>query len=506
MNIDRKAGIFFSALIVAIGGIIYELIIGTAASYLLGNSVLQFSLTIGLFLFGMGIGSLLVPYFKKPPEEKFVFIECAIAIIGGNAPLLLFSSFAYTDFFHLVFILIVLLIGILIGFEIPTMLEIVSEKDSFIKLISRILALDYLGALVASIIFPVILLPYLGIIRTAYLVGIANMFIAILIFWAFRTSIKTNKIIMGTILAVCFVLLGLGFIYSNKIAWLLDSKLYQDEVIYSQQTPYQKLILTRYQDDIRLFLNGNIQFSSIDEYRYHESIVHIPMGLTRNRENILLLGGGDGLAVREILKYPDIKHITVVDLDQEVTKLALSYDLLTQLNNNSLSNPKVTIINQDALKFLENGSTLYDVILADLPDPNDEGLAKLYSREFYRLAKRHLAEDGVFVTQATSPYFSTNTFWTIKNTIETEDLYTLPYHVSVPSFGEWGFVLASKKKLESQKIEVLVDTKFLTKEVAQTLFVFDNDLLPSEEPLEINTFYNPTILKTYEEDVRRWQP
>ena len=506
MNTNRRAGIFFSAIIVAIGGIIYELIIGTVASYLLGNSVLQFSLTIGLFLFGMGVGSLLVPYFKRTPEEKFVIIESAIAIIGGNAPLFLFLSFAYTNLFHLFFVATVLAIGILIGFEIPTMLEIVAEREKMIQLVSRILALDYLGALVASIVFPLILLPYLGIIRTSYLVGIANLAIATLIFWAFRSHIKTKKIIVSSYLFLCFFLLSAGLVYSNQIAWFLDHKLYQDEVIYSEQTPYQKLIITRYQDDIRLFLDGSIQFSSVDEYRYHEPLVHIPLGLARNRQKILVLGGGDGLATRELLKYQEIKQITIVDLDPQVTKLSSSYDLLTQLNNDSLNDSRVKITNEDALKFLENNSETYDVIIADLPDPNNEGLAKLYSREFYRLVRRHLAEDGVFVTQATSPYFSTNTFWVIKNTIEAEELRTLPYHVNVPSFGEWGFVLASKKEIDKNQAKVLVETKFLTKEVADTLFVFDYDLLPTEENKQINTFYDPVILKTYEEDARRWQP
>ena len=502
---NRRAGIFFSALIVAIGGIIYELIIGTVSSYLLGNSILQFSLTIGLFLFGMGLGSLLVPYFKRPPEEKFVLIESAIAVIGGNAPLILFSSFAFTDLFQWVFVIIVLTIGILIGFEIPTMLQIVADKEKMIQLVSKILALDYLGALVASIVFPLVLLPYLGIIRTSYFVGIANLAIATLIFWAFRAYIKIRKIIT-VILLLCFLLLGIGLTYSNQIAWFLDHKLYQDEVMYSEQTSYQKLVLTRYKDDIRFFLDGSIQFSSIDEYRYHEPLVHIPMGLTRNRYKILILGGGDGLATRELLKYPEIKQIEIVDLDRQVTKLASSYKLLTQLNKNSLKDPKVKIINQDALKFLENSSELFDVIIADLPDPNNEGLAKLYSREFYRLVGRHLAEDGIFVTQATSPYFSTETFWIIKNTIEVEGLHTLPYHVSVPSFGEWGFILASKTEIDKNQAKILVSTKFLTKEVVETFFVFDNDLLPTKETDEINTFYNPIILKTYEEDARRWQP
>lgn len=506
MTPNRRAGIFFSALIIAIGGIIYELIIGTISSYLLGNSVLQFSLAIGLFLFGMGIGSLLVPFFKNPPEEKFIIIESTIAVVGGNAPLILLSSFAFTPLFYLIFTCLVTFIGILIGFEIPTILQIIAEKNRMIQLVSRILALDYLGALVASFLFPLVLLPYLGIIRTAYLVGIANLAIAMLIFWAFKEQIAIKKLILSAVLTICFIELSVGFIFSNQIAWALDHRLYQDEVIYSEQSQYQKIVLTRYQDDLRLFLDGSIQFSSIDEYRYHEPLVHIPLGLARNKSKILMLGGGDGLAARELLKYPEIKQIEIVDLDRAVTSLATLNKLLTDLNHNSLLNPKVKVKNEDALKFLENSSSLYDVIIADLPDPNNEGLAKLYSKEFYRLIARHLTEEGVFVTQATSPYFSTETFWIIRNTIEDENLYTIPYHSNVPSFGEWGFILGSKKVIDKNNAKVLVKTRFLTPEVISTLFVFDKDLMSTEETQEINTFYNPIILKTYEEDARRWQP
>ena len=180
----------------------------------------------------------------------------------------------------------------------------------------------------------------------------------------------------------------------------LENSMYDDRVVFSKQTPYQKLIITKNKEDVRLFIDGNVQFSTIDEYRYHEPLIHIPMNLVNHRENVLILGGGDGLAAREILKYSDVKNITVVDLDKEMTDLAVKNKVMAELNEGSFTNPKVKILNEDAFKFLENAREYFDVIIIDLPDPNNSALARLYSKEFYKVVKQKLARDGVVVTQA----------------------------------------------------------------------------------------------------------
>ncbi len=500
----RRSGVLLAALVVALGGIIYELILGTVSSYLLGNSVLQFSITIGLFLFGMGIGSFLTAYIRRSAEETFILVETAIAMLGGNAPLILFASYAYTAVFYGIFCACVTVIGILIGFEIPTMLRLAAQKDGTLRYVSHILALDYLGALIASILFPLVLLPHLGIIRTAYAVGLLNMLIALGMYWSFRKDVRIRTILLLPCLCACFAVLSGGLIYSHFIASRLDHKLYQDEVIFSQQSSYQKIILTRFKDDIRLFLDGSIQFSSIDEYRYHEPLVHIPMHMARTQASILVLGGGDGLAVREILKYPHVERITLVDLDPAVTHLAQTHPTLLNINQRSLFDPKVTIVHADAFSFLHSGSVLFDVIIIDLPDPNNEQLAKLYSREFYRLIKRRLSEHGVFVTQATSPYFSSRTFWMINSTIQSEDLVTIPFHVNVPSFGEWGFILGSAYSIPKPS-GITVSSTFLSDAILPSLFTFSKDLLVTSDGEE-NTLHNPIILQAYEEDARRWDP
>lgn len=500
----ERVGVFFAALIIALGGIIYELIIGTVSSYLLGDSVLQFSLTIGFMLFGMGLGSLAAPRLAKAPESAFVTNECLIAFVGGNAPAAMFWIFNRNLAVEPVFFAVVIALGVLIGLEIPLMFSILKSKGEGTLVLSRILSLDYLGALLASLLFPLVLLPKLGLLRTAYVIGLMNAAIAGVIFVIFRRRIRYAAAV-GAALAVTTAILAGGTLYANRMAAQLEQGVYRDQIILSEQTAYQKIVITRFKDDVRLFLNTNLQFSSVDEYRYHEPLVHLPLGSARRTENILVLGGGDGLAAREILKYPSVKRLTLVDLDSRMTRLAAEHPLLSGLNKNSFADPRVRIVNADAFSFLREASDTYDVILADLPDPNDESLAKLYSQEFYALAKHHLAEDGYFMTQATSPYFSNRSFWSIFKTVESAGFSALAVHVQVPSFGEWGFVLASPKTPpDPTRVKIGVPTRFLTDEVLPTLFVFDGDI-KERGNAEVSSLMHPSILGIYLEEAKNWR-
>jgi len=215
------------------------------------------------------------------------------------------------------------------------------------------------------------------------------------------------------------------------------------------------------------------------------------------------LGGGDGLAVREILKYPQVESITIVDLDPAVTKLGLENPHIRRLNKNSLHHPKVTIINQDAFTFLRNTDTRYDNIIADLPDPNNASLARLYSTLFFRMVRAHLKKSGVFVTQATSPFYARKTFWAIEKTLWASKFHqVLPYHVNVPSFGEWGFILASNEPLKLPIKSLSVETKFLETSMIASTFYFEKDLQKLD--VEINTLDQPKVLDYYFEGWRYW--
>lgn len=505
VNSSRRLGIFFSAVIVAVGGIIYELIIASVSSYLIGDSVLQFSLTIGIVLFGMGIGSFLVRYFHRSPEEKFVLIEILLGVIGGTSVTLLHYTYGYfNDIFYLVFILLSLCIGILIGFEVPLMLDIISSKENHFKSVSNILSLDYIGALIASVLFPLFLLPTLGVERVAYLTGISNILIALLVFVSFRTHIKLKKFLGA--LSVVFLTGLVTLFYWTSSNSTINSKLYRDKIILETQSKYQRIAFTKRKDDLRFFLNGNLQFSSIDEYRYHETLVHPVIQSARNRENVLILGGGDGLAVREVVEYEDVEDIKVVDLDPEVTKLGKEFDPLVELNDNSLKESRVEVINEDAFKYLEDNTQLFNVIIADLPDPNNEALNKLYTKEFYSLISRSLTKDGVFITQAGSPFFSNNSYWIIGDTLSSELKYSKPLRIYVPSFGEWGFFVASNIELEQIWLDEIntegLDLRYVNNDILKNMENFSPDIQKKYSGERINQNTDPILYREYIREYR----
>jgi spermidine synthase len=220
-------------------------------------------------------------------------------------------------------------------------------------------------------------------------------------------------------------------------------------------------VITRWKDDLRLYINGNLQFSSRDEHRYHEALVHpVPQALPWARR-VLVLGGGDGLALREILKYRNIEHVTLVDLDPAMTTLFSRSEPLRALNHGSLTDQRVTVVNADAAQWLEQNQDNFDAIIVDLPDPSNFGLGKLYSVPMYRLMSRHLAEKGYAVVQSTSPYYAPRSFWDIDATLREAGLHTWPYHTYVPSFGEWGFILAGKRNDYTPPTRYDVPMKFL---------------------------------------------
>ena len=523
--------LLFSVCLIATCAIIYELIIAAVSSYLLGNSVYQFSVTIGLFMSSMGLGSYLSRYFSRCLVNRFILIEIAIALIGGISSAALFNTYIFYEsaavYFVVMFILITS-IGTLVGLEIPILTRIIGQydSDSLRVTLSNVLAFDYIGALIGSVIFPLILLKYTGLVQSAFIVSLLNVSVAGLLIFQYWKSVEGRYLlIFATVLTSGS--LAVAAMYSTDIDNWLESKLYRDHVQLSKQSRYQKIVLTKRdgqkdllsadetivepsglevtnrRKDLRLFIDGNLQFSSVDEYRYHEALVHPAMNLADKRANVLILGGGDGLAAREVLRYPEVKRIVLIDIDPEITKVCSSYPEIVELNQGSLLNAKVTVINQDAYKFVEWGynNQKFDVVIIDLPDPNHESLSKLYSVTFYRLIGNILNAKGVIVTQSTSPFFSRDAFWCIHHTIEEAELYTYAYHLDIPSMGDWGFNLSAKTSHEIKKIRLSVETNFLTNSLIQAMFQFGKDV--NELETKINTLLKPVLMFYYED--KNWR-
>ena len=453
----------------------------------------------------MGIGTLISRFFNKNLIYWFIFVEILLAIIGGLSVPILYFIYSIQFFYYPIMCLLIITIGTLIGLEIPLLTRIMEEYFQLRENISNVLSLDYLGAFLASLAFPFILLPFLGVFNSSISTGLINLLVGILTFVWFKDKLtkKRRSIIRVQGILITILLLSL-LIFSKEISMYLENSMYDDRVVFSKQTKYQKLVITKNKEDVRLFIDGNVQFSTIDEYRYHEPLIHIPMNLVKHRENVLILGGGDGLAARELLKYSDVNRITVVDLDKEMTDLAVNNRIMAELSENSFKNPKVKIYNEDAFKFLENSKEYFDVIIIDLPDPNNSSLARLYSKEFYKVAGQKLAANGIMVTQATSPFFSPEAYWCIQKSLKAAGFkYTKPYHTYVPSFGDWGFMLASNKPIDENTIKIEnLKTRYVDNNSVKSLFHIEKDIL--RDNIKASTLDKPEILNYYLNGWRYW--
>lgn len=488
--------LLLSIFVISTCGLIYELIAGTLASYLLGDTITQFSTVIGVYLFAMGIGSFLSKYIERRIVETFIQVEIIIGLIGGFSAALLFVSFQYVSHFRVLLYSIVTITGICVGLEIPLLMRILKQQYDFKDLVSKVFTFDYVGALLASLLFPLVLVPYLGLIRSAFLFGFLNTSVSFLALRVFRPQMKSYRILSFQALLSVFLLIT-GFVFSNQINQFSESISYSGNIIMSQQSAYQKIVLTRSGNDLRLHLNGNLQFSSRDEYRYHEALIHPGLSRLDKPKQVLVLGGGDGLAVREILKYPSIQSVTLVDLDPAMTRLFKTFPPLVALNQNALNSDKVEIYNEDAFIWMRNNQKRFDFIVLDFPDPSNFSLGKLYCKLFYQYLYNALSEEGIAVVQSTSPFIAIKSYWCIANTLESVGFYLKSYQSYIPAFGSWGFHLVAKNALFKAP-KNLPDLRYLSSPVIESLFVLPKDI--QKVDTEINTLNNQSLVRYFESE------
>ena len=504
----RAPLLYLNVLIIATCGLIYELLAGTLASYVLGDSITQFSIIIGVYLSAMGVGAWLSRFIKTGLAHRFVDVELAVALVGGFSGPLLFISFAHLDWFRIFLFGTVSVIGALVGLELPLLMRLLKERIGFSDLVSRVLTFDYLGALVASLLFPLFLVPKLGLVRTSLLFGLANAAVALWGTYLLAPLMKREPIGQRIRSVIVIFILLVGFVKANSLTDLAEESLFEDPIMYAKTTPYQRIVVTRSPVGFRLFLNGNLQFSADDEYRYHEALIHPAMSLAGSPRRVLVLGGGDGLAVREVLRHPSVQHVTLVDLDSEMTNLGTTLPALVDLNQRALLDPRVTIVNKDAMVWLddpnwpESARSLYDVAIVDFPDPNTFSLGKLYTRRFYRLLQTRLVPDAPIALQATSPLYARRSYWCIIETLRASGLSVRPYQTAVPSFGVWGFALARRTDFELPQL-TLEGLRFLSPEAMHAMFAFPADMSPVD--VEVNLLNNQRLVRYYENEWRRWQ-
>ena len=538
----------FSMLLVAICGISYEYTFSKLASDILGNSVRQWAIIIGLMMFFMGVGADLQKYFPdRLNVDNFILLEILLGLLGGIGPTVSLLAFgAFHDHFILIHYFFICAIGLMIGFEIPLLSRVNQmATPSLAHNLGMILKMDYIGSFIGALIWVFILPRFFNLLEISFFLGIINVGVA-LITWLWFYRWMTFPRLIPLLAVAALTILIVGIINGKKITITAEQKLYKDPITFTKTTLYQRIVLTENRSgDFYLYINGHLQFSSLDEHIYHEFIVHPAMISSADKKRVLVLGGGDGLAVREILKYPEVESVTLVDIDPEMTTLAMAHPKLNALNNNSLGGARVSvldpngilpgdkvnlemqgrgffrrqrvdksidvhIVNIDAYKFVESISGIYDVIIIDFPDPNDLSLSKLYSLEFYSLLKNKLAFGGLLVQQSSSPTFAKEAFLVIGRTLQAAGYSTMPMHHTVPSFGDWGWWIAGHKERFGtvglkphllQKNPLPDSVRYITPALIQGSFEFGKGTLDTINR-DINTILEDRVFYYFN---RAWQ-
>ena len=487
-------------------GIVAEYILSTLATYFLGDSVFQWTMILSIMLFSMGLGSRISKSFKTSLLQKFIYIEFALSVLSAFVSIIAYSASAYYSNPAFLIYAMSIVIGLLIGMEIPLVIRLNDQYEELRVNVSSIMEKDYYGSLLGGVFFAFVGLPYLGLTYTPFVLGMINFLVACGLLWIllpkFEQQIRKQLALLA---AFIFIFIGSGAMLAKPIIHYGETVRYKDKVIYEEQSKYQKIVITQSKGDFWLFINGNQQLSSIDEVMYHEPLVHPVMKLSAQPKNVLVMGGGDGGAVREILKYSAVEKITLVDLDPAMTRLGQENDLMLEMNQGAMNHPKVNILNEDGYTFLEQNKTFYDVIIIDLPDPKSIELGRLYSFEFYSMCYKRLRKNGVIITQAGSPYYAANAFYCIDKTMSKAGFSTAPLHNQVVTLGEWGWILGAKNitqnglktMLQSQDYSD-IKTRWINHEAMTLITSFGKQVFGKDTAnIGVNRVHNPVLYKYY---------
>jgi spermidine synthase len=505
-------------------GLAYEYTLSKIASDLLGNSVQQWATMIATMLFAMGLGADVQ---KHTPSSKLtdrlITTQMLLAVLGGFGPLILIHGFALLPQIYIIIQYgLAFAVGLLIGYEIPLVMRINEETEPEMRFnLAQVLKMDYVGALAGALLWTFLLVRYLSIDRISFVLGLATIASAILCYFLYRKRLarpvaRVVEIVSGAALVIT------GLIIGRDLTLRAEQFLYRDPIVSSLTTPFQHIVLTENRrGNVSCYINGHLQFNESDEFIYHENLVHPAMHLAEQREKVLILGGGDGLALREILKYPDVREVTLVDLDPMMTQMASSDPHLVRLNENSMNDPRVRrttapgiskgapfrntepsqyenfgrathetatlhVINLDAAEFVKSLTKPFDVVIMDFPDPNSPDLAKLYGRPFYDHLENSLNPGAVIVQQSGSTFQAREAYLCIGRTLAAAGFDAVPYHDNVPSFGEWGWWIAKKGKSAADTMTTLAGlpklnapTRYLTPQLVATSLVFGKNQLNS---------------------------
>lgn len=539
-------------------GLIYEYLLSHYAGRVLGVMESTIYAMIGLMIVAMGLGAFAARKIRCA-FNGFVWLELIIALLGSTSILIIGGLIALTQllphviadmftlppdvlprgglFKQLSFIAFQspyffgLLLGFFIGMEIPLIARIreLRHKKHLANNLGTIYGADYIGAGIGAAIWVIFLLK-IDISQASSLTAALNLIagsIFVIFYWrklAYRKTLISLHIVL---------FIAIGVIYQQGNTWLnqMSNLLYLDKVVYNAKTRYQQLTFTErymganednaYNKVINFYLNGRLQFSSADEFIYHGYLTSPALGASARQEKILIIGGGDGLALRDVLAWSP-QSVTLIDLDGELIELfkhpqkalpenePLALDL-KRLTQGSLQDPRVNILVHDAFIAIDEllqKNQHFDTIIVDLPDPSHPDLNKLYSVNFYARLNQLLSADGVMAVQSTSPYHAKDSFIAIGNTVEASGFkHVEQYHDNVPSFGEWGWTIAAKSgAAPSKRLQELaslpVKHAWLTLAMIQNAFHFSQNFYERKSKIPINYLGSHSIYQLHQ---KAWQ-
>ncbi|MCK5916711.1 MAG: spermidine synthase, partial [Deltaproteobacteria bacterium] len=352
MNFSASFILYLTTFIMGGCGLAYEYTLSRVAADLLGNSARQWALVIGAMMFCMGIGADLQKRLDdKLLIDKFIAAEILLGILGGLGPLaLLFTYGLAPEYYIIVQYTFICSIGLLLGFELPLIARLNSAYTQQLKVnLGKVLKMDYIGALAGALLWVFLLPRFFTLIESAFVLGLLNLSAAAILLIYFRSQV-TLKLRLWIFFLAALLFLGGAFYNARTWTACAEQYLYRDRIIFSRTTRYQHIVLTQSRsNEISCYINGSLQFNSADEYIYHENLVHPAFTLVANPQRVLILGGGDGLAAREILKYKSLREIVLCDLDPEMTGLAQTNPILTELNHHSLRSSKISLLQNNSL-------------------------------------------------------------------------------------------------------------------------------------------------------------
>jgi spermidine synthase len=446
-------------------GLVYELELVALASYLMGDSVTQASVVLSVMVFAIGLGSLAAKRLRSRAAAGFGVVEAVLALVGGCSAMALYAAFAWTrgsgaggawsDAPRCLLIAFSLGIGALIGAEVPLLMVLIQRirRQDAGGAVADLFAADYVGALVGGLAFPFLLLPVFGQLTGALLTGVVNAVAGgALVLGLLRRDVSLRGRWLLLVANVTVLgLLATAWVLVDDFERAARQAMFGAHVRVAERTGVQEVVLTGgAHGPLALYLDGRLRAGGRDEARYHAALV-APALRGGPHARVLVLGGGDGLAVREVLRRPGVRRVDVLDTDPALVRLARTDPGLSALNRRALSDPRVRVTTGDVFDLVRRAPRThpYDVVICDLPDPGRTDSMKLYSQEFYGLVGRVLSARGRVAVHGGDV---SGRLWTVASTVRSAGLRAVAYR---GRGGPAGFVLAGRREPRVEGVRVI---------------------------------------------------